>query len=163
MNSVTELDGEEECKRVYSSKFPSNRSTRCYERQRKQAQFRNETGQGARRYLEAAADHAVDGVVAAAADAHHLYPRRLHRRERAPGGRAAGPPVVPPPASWRCAEVGGTRKADEGGSRGGGSSGRGHGHSLPSLAKCCDGEARGGRGKRGWDLVWSRVLRIRRV
>ena len=102
-----------------------------------------------RRYLEAAADHAVDGVVATASDAHHLYPRRLHRRERAPSGRAAGPPVVPPPASWRGAQVSPARKADEGGSRGG-STARGHGHSLPSLvAKCWHGEVRGGRVKRG--------------
>ena len=148
---------------IYCSKFPPNRSSRCYQRQRKHAQFRTETGRGARRYLEAAADHAVDGVVATASDAHHLYPRRLHRRERAPSGRAAGPPVVPPPDSWRGAQVSPARKADEGGSRGG-STARGHGHSLPSLvAKCWHGEVRGGRVKRGWDLNWSRVLRIWRV
>ena len=34
MNSFMELDGEEG---IYSSKFPSNRSTRCYERHRKQS------------------------------------------------------------------------------------------------------------------------------
>lgn len=144
-NSATEWDADEECKRVISSKFTSNRSRRCYERQINQAQFRTETGQGAPplRYLEAAADHAVDCIIASAADAHHLYPRRLHRRERAPHGRVAGPPVVPPPASWLCR----AREADERrGGRGGGSGGRGHGHSLPpmSLAKCGDGG--GGRG-----------------
>ena len=138
---------------IYCSKFPPNRSSRCYQRQRKHAQFRTETGRGARRYLEAAADHAVDGVVATASDAHHLYPRRLHRRERAPGGRAAGPPVVPPPASWRCAQVGRALKAEERGSRGS-SSRRGHGHrALPFVGGEMLGRGGpslgGGRGKRG--------------
>jgi hypothetical protein len=57
--------------------------------------------------------------------------------------------VPPPPASWRCAQVGRAREADERGSRGGGGSGRGHGRSLPSLAKCTDGEVLGEGGPAG--------------
>jgi hypothetical protein len=111
---------------------------------RKQSRFPKWNGQrapSARHYLEAAADHAVDGVVAASANAHHLYPGRLHRRERAPHGRATGPPVVSPPASWRCTQVARPREAEERGSRGGGGGGWRHGHSLPSLAKCGTGGA----------------------
>lgn len=78
-------------------------------------------------YLEAAADHAVDSVVPAAADAHDLYPRRLHRRERAPHGSVAPPRG---PTGRGATQMDRAGEADEGGSRRGARRRR---HLLPSF------------------------------